>query len=221
MTYMIHACPQRMWYVEGFLLPSMLAQGIREEEILVRCDTEKRGNLRACAARLREAGTMPGGTWHIQDDVLLCRDFAERTRAEDHGIVWGFACRNFGDDPNYAGEVPAAFAWHSFQCIRLPNELAAEWPVWLEREAPQIQTFAEKIQSGKCDDELLRGFLREKHGTEHVRNLVPNLVEHVDFLIGGTVLNPLRRIKVNRSMYWEDEELISALEAEIRVKREK
>ena len=209
--YMIHACPERMWYVEGFLVPSMLAQGIREGEILVRCDTERRGNLWACAERLREAGTMPGGTWHIQDDVLICRDFAERTREEDHGIAWGFACHNFGDSPDYAGEVPAVFAWHSFQCLRLPNELAAEWVVWLEREAPNTPTYEEKIRTGKCDDELLRFFLRDKHGDMRVRNLTPCLVEHVDWLIGGTVLNPHRRLKLNRAMFWEDEALVEEL----------
>lgn len=216
MQYMIHASPQRMWYVEGFLVPSMLSQGIREEDILVRCDREKLGNLRACARRLREAGTMPGGTWHIQDDVLLCRDFAERTRAEDHGIVWGFACKNFGDSETYAGEHPVVFAWHSFQCLRIPNELAAEWTVWLEREAPNTPLYAEKIQTGKCDDELLRFFLRDKHAGMRVRNLAPNLVEHVDFLIGGTVLNPLRRIKINRSMLWEDEALVAELEEQLK-----
>ena len=45
MHYMIHACPQRMWYVEGFLIPSMKAQGISEEEITVWNDTEGKGNL--------------------------------------------------------------------------------------------------------------------------------------------------------------------------------
>ena len=217
MQYMIHACPQRMWYVEGFLVPSMLAQGIRQEEIRVLCDTEKRGNLWACAERLRQAGTMPGGTWHLQDDVLICRDFAERTRAEDHGIAWGFACKNFGDSETYAGEHPVLFAWHSFQCIRLPNELAAEWPVWLRQEAPQTQIYAEKIQAGKCDDELLRFFLRDKHGDLRVRNLTPCLVEHVDWLIGGTVLNPLRRLKLNRAMYWEDQALVEELEEKLKM----
>lgn len=220
MNIMIHVCPQRMWYVEGFLKPSLLAQGIREDEIRVLCDVERRGNLWACAERLRQAGTMPGGTWHLQDDVLICRDFAERARAEDHGIAWGFACQNFGDSRDYAGEVPAVFAWHSFQCVRLPNELAAEWVEWLEREAPNTQTYAEKISTGKCDDELLRFFLRDKHGDMRVRNLSPCLVEHVDWLIGGTVLNPLRRLKLNRAMCWEDEALVEELREALENKTE-
>ena len=42
MNYMIHAAPPRMWYVEEFLIPALLAQGIRREEILVALDDSGR-----------------------------------------------------------------------------------------------------------------------------------------------------------------------------------
>ncbi len=33
MTVLIHACPKRMWYVEGFLLPELERQGADEVEV--------------------------------------------------------------------------------------------------------------------------------------------------------------------------------------------
>ena len=69
MKYMIHACPQRMWYVEEFLVPSMRDQDIRPDEIEIRCDTEGKGNLLSCMESFRDCGERPGGTWHLQDDV--------------------------------------------------------------------------------------------------------------------------------------------------------
>ena len=32
---MIHCCPKRIWYVEEYLIPSMLRQGIDRENIIV------------------------------------------------------------------------------------------------------------------------------------------------------------------------------------------
>ena len=35
MTIMIHACNERMWYVNEYLVPSMTAQGIGKDNIIV------------------------------------------------------------------------------------------------------------------------------------------------------------------------------------------
>ena len=47
MRYMIHSCNQREWYVDNFLIPSMIAQGISEDDIYKYNDTRKDGNLLA------------------------------------------------------------------------------------------------------------------------------------------------------------------------------
>ena len=111
MKILIHAVPIRMWYVEGFLIPELERQGI--EDIDVWCVTEGKGNLRACmesfAARLGD-----GGTWNLQDDVLLCRDFIERCRENDGGVDYGFCNEAFLDDPEAGGCVNVSAAWHSF-----------------------------------------------------------------------------------------------------------
>lgn len=123
MKFLIHACPQRMWYVDEFLVPSLQAQGATDIEIWN--DTEKKGNLFACmesfASRIGN-----GGTWHLQDDVIICHDFVERCEEHDEGVVFGFACRNFGDRLDAYGEVYAPDAWNSFQCVRIPDQWASD-----------------------------------------------------------------------------------------------
>ncbi len=112
MNILIHACPQRMWYVNDFLIPELARQGVDRMEVWD--DTEKKGNLRACMESFA-AREGDGGTWHIQDDVLPCRDFIKRCREHDEGVVNGFCCRQFTDDPSVSGRVYVADAWHSFQ----------------------------------------------------------------------------------------------------------
>lgn len=218
MTYMIHASPPRMWYVEEFLLPSMKAQGIPENEILIRNDTEGKGNLLSCMESFRDCGSRPGGTWHLQDDVILCSDFARRTGEHDEGIVCGFGCRNFDASMQERGRVPMRFMWYSFQCIRIPNELAGECAEWFFRDAQYYPKFRDKVADRKHDDFFWREFLLERHQELYVENLTPNLVDHVDFLIGGTLVNRLRAKKINRAAFWEEEELVTELEAKLKTR---
>ena len=42
MYYMIHAVPEREWYVEEYLIPSMISQGISPDEIEVWMDSERK-----------------------------------------------------------------------------------------------------------------------------------------------------------------------------------
>jgi hypothetical protein len=44
-----------------------------------------------------------------------------------------------------------------------------------------------------------------------VFNVRPNLADHVDFLIGGTVVNAARPCQYNRALYWEDDREVVAL----------
>lgn len=214
MKYMIHACPQRMWYVNDYLLPSMRAQGIDEVEIWN--DTEGKGNLLACMEAFRACGEREGGTWHLQDDVLISRDFAERTRAPVDGVVCGFGCQNSGPSMQERGKVPMAFMWYSFPCIHIPNNLAGECAAWFFEDAIQRTQYAAQVSDRKHDDWFWMEFLLERHKGLWVTNLVPNLVEHVDYLIGGTMINQQRRIQINRSAYFEDLDLVEELKSKIK-----
>ena len=213
MKYMIHACPQRMWYVNDYLLPSMRAQGIKDIEIWN--DTEGKGNLLACMEAFRACGERGGGTWHLQDDVLISRDFAERTRAPVDGVVCGFGCQNSGPSMQERGKVPMAFMWYSFPCIHIPNNLAGECAAWFFEDAIRRTQYAAQVSDRKHDDWFWREFLLERHKGLWVTNLVPNLVEHVDYLIGGTMINQQRRIQINRSAFFKDLDLVEELKSKI------
>lgn len=214
MKVLIHACPKRMWYVEGFLLPELERQGADEVEVWN--DTEGKGNLRACMEAFASR-TGDGGTWHIQDDVLLCRDFTERCRQHDEGVVYGFCNEAFTDDPLQTGHVSVEDAWHSFQCVRIPDAYARECAAWLEGPGKTSGMYSIWIQSGKMDDDVFRTFLVDRHGRENVENLKPNLVEHVDWIVGGSVLHPWRGY-IARAHFWDDEDLVRELKEAVKGK---
>ena len=219
MRFMIHACPQRMWYVDNFLLPSMLAQGIEREEITVWNDTTGAGNLQSFVQSMQLCGVLKErGVWHMQDDVLLSSSFAERTaaleKARDEPVICGFGC-DFGDGLlDYKGRAPAKAMWYSFPCVYIRNELAAEFSAWFEK-AKNAGKYREKLAAGKSDDWFFREFFLEKHGGAFAYNVTPSLVEHIDFLIGGTVVNPLRLRKINRAASWEEPEAVEELAARL------
>ena len=217
MKILIHACPKRMWYVSGFLVPQLEDQGA--EEIEIWNDTDKLGNLEACMKSFSERKGN-GGTWHIQDDILACRDFVKRCRDLDDGVVYGFTCGQFGDDVEQTGLVYAPDVWHSFQCVRIPDDYArecAEWFYsgrWHESPMPELQILKE---TGKGDDTFFREFLQICHGTEQFVNAKPNLVEHVDWIIGGSILSPYREFYA-RAFYWDDEDLVEELKRAVKGK---
>ena len=217
MRYMIHACPPRMWYVDEFLIPSMKAQGIQDNEITVWNDTEGKGNLFSCMESFRTCGERDGSTWHIQDDVIISRDFAKKTRQYDEGIVCGFGCQNFGPYMQNTGIVPAAFMWYSFQCIRIPNELAGECAEWFNENIANSTQHVIKVAEKKHDDWFFRMFIMERHPKEHVINLKPNLVDHIDYLIGGTLINKQRNIAINRAKYFPDPDLVEDREKKLMI----
>ena len=207
MKIMIHACPQRMWYVEEFLLPQLRSQGVEDAEIRVWNDTKGRGNLQSFLASCMSVADEGGDTWHIQDDVLLAHDFADRARTletETRGIVCGFCCANWGPKPIKDGIVPMCFMWNGFQCVRIPDEIAGEFASWYHAFGYRKHELQHWIAGNKGDDSIFRAFCLERHAGDTVRNIAPNLADHVDFLIGGTVINPARPVQYNRALFWED-----------------
>lgn len=216
--YMIHACPQRMWYVNEFLIPSMLAQGIPREDITVWNDTEQLGNLKACMAAFASL-LEEGGTWHLQDDVVLSADFAEKTKRYDHGVVYGFCNRWFKDDPCITGEVYAEDMWHSFQCVRIPNNYARECAEWSKTDEPLLNPEVSLlVELNKGDDSMFREYFLTHHGRETVINLKPNIVNHIDHMIGGPVTNQWRGF-IAGSELWEDTSILTELKAKLKERK--
>lgn len=207
---MIHACPKRMWYVDEFLVPSLREQGV--DDIIIACDWEGKGNLMACMERFERAAGLPGDTWHLQDDVLISREFAERAEEFPDGEVACGFCHTLFEPFNrpMAGYVPAVFMFNSFPCIKIPNMVAREFVEWFWNDARHRPNYADWVKSGIHDDGFWHDFYVEKHGDAFVWNIAPALVEHVDWLIGGSVANDWRGY-ICRASYWEEEDLLTEL----------
>ena len=208
MKVMIHAMPKRMWYVNQFLVPSLIAQGITP---VVYCDDAGRGNLCAC---LDSFSTMRGdGTWHIQDDVIISKRFAELAEANDTGVCNGFCHVPWEDDPNITGTVYPPDLWHSFQCVRIPDDMARDFAEWVK--TGDHSSWADiQIRRNQGDDFLFREYFQTFHGRETARNIAPNMVDHIDFIIGGSIINQWRGHPA-RAELWEDEDLVERLQAQL------
>lgn len=206
---LIHACPDRMWYVNEFLIPSLQEQGIEKIDLAV--DWSGKGNLISCLESFEQSGHLDGATWHLQDDVLICHDFAERIEEFDEGVACGF-CHTLFEPFNrpMPGHVPAVFMFNSFPCIRIPNEIAAEFVEWYWTDACKRPKYQKWVRSGIHDDGFWHDFYVEQHPNDFVWNIAPSIVEHVDWLIGGSIANDWRGY-ICRATWWEDEDLVKNL----------
>lgn len=215
--YMIHTMPKRKWYVDDYLIPSMLKQGVKPTSISVYCDEKQEGNLRACMNAFILCENKPGGTWHLQDDVILCHNFKEMTEKYDEGIVCGFKSKYDGiNNERPIGRVPIDKMWFSFPCIRIPNAIASNCGNWVLKYMVNNPVYKEWTEKGVNDDLLFRQYVLEKHKDMEVLNIAPNLIDHIDYLIGGTVNSNARQVVKIRSVLWEDEYLVRELEQKLK-----
>ena len=209
--YIIHTYPGRLWYVENYLIPSMLAQGIERDQITVWSDPGL-GNLYSFMWCCAQSKGKKGGAWHLQDDVCICSDFAERTKQYNSGVVCGFCYNGYedGEEP-VTGPVFSVLMWNSsFPCIRIPHSVAAECADWFFSEGQYREDLHDLVRTGKKDDTIFHAFFTEKHRDDTVINLAPHLVEHVDYLIGGSSINQWRG-HTTRGYYFEDDEAVEKL----------
>lgn len=213
--YLIHACPAREWYVRDYMIPSMIEQGIEQDEITVWMDSDGVGNLASCIESFAQCSRHDGETWHLQDDVIICRDFAERTRAAPKGLVCGFCVDIYEPNGIVEGPTTAKYMWQSsFPCIKIPNALAGEFVDWIINVAQHSNEMQKLMQTGKKDDTLFHIFMLDNHPSDSILNIVPHLVDHVDWLIGGSTINKERDCIV-RAARWIDENLISELQIKL------
>lgn len=214
-NYIIHACPERMWYVDKYLVPSMIKQGI--DNINIKCDDNHIGCLESCM-QIFSSVDKDGDSWHLQDDVIICRDFKTHTQnCPADGIVCGFSSMI---DPkrDESGQVDVANMWWSFPCIRIPNYLARECAEWFYSFARGYAKYWEWVHMGKCDDNFFREFLLKNHPDIDVMNLSPNLVDHVDYLIGGSMVNTYRGDVRIVSNNFADKDLVDELSKKLESK---
>lgn len=223
MRYMIHSSPPRQWYVDEFLLPALVNQGIQKENIIVWEDIEEKGVRQTYMEAFEWCGKNPAnGTWHIQDDILISRKFRRLTEEFNDGVVCGFVNKISGPDWRKTGVQKVEDLWYSFPCIHIPDAVAGECAKWFFEDAQyrMNEPFVRYLKTDKYADEFFWAFLREEHPTAEIINLTPNIADHVDYLIGGSLINGSRPMLINRAAYWEDEDLVEKLAEDLRKRNE-
>lgn len=220
--YMIHSAPARKWYVDEFLVPSMIRQGIPKNDIIVWCDTEKKGNLQSCMEAFQWCGENPvnGGTWHLQDDVIVSNVFSQKAKQFNFGIVCAYVCKLGNPVWSKTGVQKVKDMWYSFPCIRIPDPIAGECADWFFNDVVyrKKEPFVSHMKANKFDDDFFWSFLKEKYPSMDIINLVPSLVDHVDYLIGGSLVNRARSYVDSqcRAVYWRDIGLVEQLERDLK-----
>lgn len=205
--YLIHTCNKRYWYVRNHLVPSMLKQGIDGKDIHIHLDKECMGNLKAFIDSLhwiQKNWLYEDGVWHLQDDVIISHDFKLKTEYFDKGMVYGFESEYDRDQA----------LWYSFPCIRIKNDIIPSFLKWLDEEAPKDTKLRSMISNNKYDDALMMEWIRLKY-KDYVVRLTPNIVDHIDWLIGGSTVNQQRSNKCVRSVSFKDEDLVIKLRREL------
>lgn len=145
--------------------------------------------------------------------MVICRDFAKRIRSAPKGVVCGFCVYKY-EHEIVKGETIPKYMWQSsFPCIKIPNEIAGEFVEWFIKEQKR-EGLQKYIVTGKKDDTLFHIFMLEEHFGMNVFNMAPHLVDHIDWLIGGSTINQTRPFRA-RAHFWDDEELITELQKKL------
>ena len=98
-------------------------------------------------------------------------------------------------------------------CIRIPGEIFSHFREWMNSRETQTK-FRHYIMENKHDDVLFQQFLVEQYPKIVGLNLAPNLVNHIDHLLGGSLINQNRGRDTEyiMSRYWDEPELLEEIE---------
>ena len=213
-NYLIHTCKSRAWYVDEFLIPSMKEQGI--ENIYVYNDINCEGQIPS----IWKSYELIRGkdTWHLQDDIVISKRFRELTEEHNDGIVCGFCNSYSTGNPGY---VSIWNMWYSMPCIRIPDSIYGHFVSWLQEPKTQ-RKYQAFFSENKHDDVLFEFFLKEFYMSMRMWNISPNLVNHIDHLIGGSLLNKARDKELSyiMSKYWDEQDVLDDIEHKLKERRE-
>jgi hypothetical protein len=205
--YLIHTCEKRKWYVDEYLVPSMIKQGIDNTNILIYNDEHKEGCLKSFISSSEMITTLRQGVWHLQDDIIISSNFKKVTEEFDKGIVCGF-CSYYSEDAPI-GIRPINDMWYSFPCIRIPNVVLKGFVKWINSQNTQNK-YRVYIEQNKFVDLLFREYVTTIYEDKLIHNLCPNIVDNVDYLLGGSTINYIRD-KQPVSLYFQEKNLIEEL----------
>lgn len=198
----IHACEARMWYVDEFLEPSLRKQNCN---VKVFRDTEHLGCLEACMKCFNEVEG-EGHTWHLQDDVVIAPNFYELASSYENfnGIVCGIKTRYDGgkEDTDPIPQTDKKQMWLSFPCIRIPDIIARGCAHDYYQSSVDYHQWKSR---NRGDDMVFRKYINRAVPSAPYINAIPNLVDHIDYLIGNTTSTekkpaPSRALHFDRSI---------------------
>ena len=206
MKYLIHTCSPRLWYIQQYLKPSLINQGIKEKDIIIWLDKCNLGNLKSF---LNSLLILPDEDyiWHLQDDIIICSNFKEQSEKYNNEIICGYCCSY---DNDICGEVEPKDAWYSFQCIKIPTQIQKDFLKWYQ-ETGSIE-HQDWVAANKFDDSFFHEYLKEYYNGK-ILNLNPNLVDNIDYLLGGSIIN--NRKEIIKSKYFNEPELIENLKSQL------
>lgn len=217
MKFLIHTIPERMWYVNKYLAPILKAGGAQYD---IYSDIRHEGNLISTMRSFLYYGNdlMRGNTWHLQDDILFCRDFVRR--CEDISDEWPVVCGTcYILDKNKLDKktLKPSNMWWSFPCIRIDDTLAYECADWFFREARDDPKYTIKVMQGRYDDYFFKEFLCRFYPRMDILNVNPNLVDHIGCLLGGSsISNDTSSLGDRRAVGFVDEDLYEELRESLR-----
>lgn len=232
MKYMIHMVPKREWYVRDFLIPSMIKQGIRKGDIVIWNDDKGYGNLTSFVKSVEyvnENLKAEIGMWHLQDDIVIAEDFKKTADGLSNAdlIVCGFYEKTYLKLKKALPNVQCNMngASNSFQCIWIPNTVLDGFPLWVNEKtngaykANTLETCDDKTFRGnKNDDLIFRKYILDKYPNFKTLTLLKPMVQHVDYLIGGSSIYNRKSKYVTVNF---NQEIVKNLEKAIKRYKEK
>lgn len=120
----------------------------------------------------------------------------------------------------FVGVQPLSKCWRSFPCIYIPNKYAAEFVDWYNEYVVTGKKFQKEYQGGNDDDTLFLGCMAQLHPAIRTINITPCLVDHIDYLIGGSVLFN-RKNEIHRACYLHEKDKQLVIELEKKLKSER
>lgn len=206
MKYVIQTCKDRLWYVEDILVPSLVNQEIATEDIIIWPDSDDSGCLNTCMNKFAAADY---DAWYLQDDVIVCSDFKKRTQNPTVDIICGFVA-TVQNNVNLVGYVDKKDMWFSFPCIYVSKSVANGCAKWFFDYVVRNSEYRMWIRAKKYDDSIFYIYVQDYSSVDTVLNLAPNLVEHIDYLIGGSKVNSIRKFKAV-SAHFNEPDLVAQL----------
>lgn len=193
--FVIHCVPKRRKWVDGYIIPELKKH---KEKYIIYEDKKGDGNLKSFTNSLDKVKDIPNGCWHIQDDIYFAKDFFERIKKMPKDmLILGFTSADWC--LGAPGTQFISGAWLSFQCVYIPTRYTKGFRQFLK---DYYDEYKDMIDQNCNDDTLFKKHLLKNFPSDWVWNEKPNLVNHIDYLIGGTTIH--KNFKPHLALYWDE-----------------